>query len=193
MTQGNIYKHWKKNPEAHAKYLDVLKVDPDNIEVQFNLGDVAFYSGRFQDAFSHYSKFFENFVKYVETIQIKNSKFDVEAFYGELLFKRCQCVLATEDWEFAIKQYNHLIEYLLQINSPSLSLAYNKRGYAYFRTHQWQKCVDDNTRALEVDPKCIEAYRDRMEAYDILGMRSESDEDKRSYEFLLRKKLTIKK
>lgn len=67
-------------------------------------------------------------------------------------------------------------------------MAYNKRGFAYYRMYNWNKCVEDNTKAIQLDPKLYQAYRDRSDSYDCLGLEKEAKEDKRMYEYLLREK-----
>lgn len=94
-----------------------------------------------------------------------------------------------------------------------LSNAYNKRGYCVFRRLEWWKCVNDNTKAIEINPLNMEAYRDRAEvskcifvfvflfylspaceykAYDCLNIEDARNSDKNQFEVLRRKYLSDK-
>ncbi len=53
---------------------------------------------------------------------------------------------------------------------------------------EFWKAVDDNTQAIQADPKMYEAYFDRATCYDLLQMESEAKDDMLRYETLKREK-----
>lgn len=112
---------------------------------------------------------------------------DSEALYAELLFKRAQCVLASEDWPQAIKEFKVVIEFV-DPTSPLLPHAYNKIGVAFYRMYEYWNAITMQNKAIDLDPKCFQAYHDRSEAYMALNMEKEGKEDAKQFEFLARKK-----
>ena len=50
------------------------------------------------------------------------------------------------------------------------------------------KCIEDNSKAISLNENVYQAFRDRANAYDCIGLETESIEDKRKYEVILRQK-----
>ena len=53
--------------------------------------------------------------------------------------------------------------------NPGLASAYAERATAYFGLGQYQKAIDDDTRAIDNDPRSAKAFNDRAVAYAALG------------------------
>jgi len=59
--------------------------------------------------------------------------------------------------------------------------AYNYRGRAHFEDGDYWKCVDDNSKALQIDGEFKSGYADRGRAYETLGLAQEAEEDFKQY------------
>ena len=63
---------------------------------------------------------------------------------------------------------------------PSPELLFNiyvKRSNVYFRNQNYEKSIEDISRAIEIEPEYIIGYRDRAEAYNKLGRYRAAIED----------------
>jgi Tfp pilus assembly protein PilF len=92
----------------------------------------------------------------------------------------------------AIIEFSRFIEYAPKF-SKFYALAYNKRAYSYYRKYKWWECVEDNTKALQIDSSLYQAYRDRAEAYQNLNLLEDAKSDLKNYELYLRISLIEKK
>jgi hypothetical protein len=66
---------------------------------------------------------------------------DPQSIMEEVLMKRFLCILGMEDFDLAIRESNFLIQFLENSSPKSkyLPFAYNKRGYAHFRKHDYHQ------------------------------------------------------
>jgi tetratricopeptide (TPR) repeat protein len=129
----------------------VLELDQNLYEIYYFLGDVFSDSGKFDAASASYDKFLRNFEGYCQQMNqegkskkklILNLKvIDPQLLMEEVLMKRSLCILGMEDFELAIREFNFLIKFLENSSPKSkyLPFAYNKRGYAYFRKHDYHQ------------------------------------------------------
>ncbi len=60
---------------------------------------------------------------------------------------------------------------------PSLSLAFNARGYAYLRLKQYAKAISDFDRAIQLNPEYVNAYSNRAAAKKAAGDKPGADAD----------------
>jgi tetratricopeptide (TPR) repeat protein len=62
-------------------------------------------------------------------------------------------------------------------NANNRSLAYFERGNAYAKTRAYDRAIADYTKAIEIDPKFVEAYYKRGFAYGKVGDREKNEAD----------------
>eukprot|EP01080_Neovahlkampfia_damariscottae_P003820 gene3820-6981_t len=188
---GLIFQKNKETERSIDSFKKVLEIDSNIYEVNYFLGETYYNAGRYEEALSEYHYFMANFEAFCEQKNQEGKYFEPQKLMEEALMKRALCILATDDNLMAIREFTYIIKFLENSspNSHYLAYAYNKRGYAYFRKTEFYKCVEDNSKAILLNPRIYQAYRDRSNAYECLGLEEESKEDKRTYEVILREKL----
>jgi hypothetical protein len=77
-----------------------------------------------------------------------------------------------EQWEEAIAELDQAIEL-----DPEFSLAYVRRGTAYFSLEQYEQAIADYDTAIELDPDSAYAYANRGSAYAAVGKRAQAKAD----------------
>jgi len=176
-----------------AIFEQLLEADPNYYLTHVHLGSSYYAIGQYKDAQHHFEQFLNHYNDFMVSIGNNyiglshSNTFNPQDMYIEAEFKRCMCIVAGGDWPLAIHQLSTFIASVQEPN-PMLPLVYNKRGYCYFRRTEFWKCVEDNTKALQLNNKLYEAYRDRRDAYKCLGLEKEAKDDSRMYEALLREK-----
>jgi tetratricopeptide (TPR) repeat protein len=80
--------------------------------------------------------------------------------------------LQEEHFTEAIKEFSAALKL-----DPSLSLAYNARGYAYFRQKRYTDALADFDNALRLNPAYINAYINRSSARRAAGDTAGADAD----------------
>jgi tetratricopeptide (TPR) repeat protein len=56
-----------------------------------------------------------------------------------------------------------------------------QRGDAYYELGDYEKAIADYTEAIHLDPKYVESYKGRGNAYQALGKQSEAEVDFQKY------------
>lgn len=85
MAQGNILKLLGKLDDAEKKYDQVLKIDVENKEIAFHLGDIAFEQKSFHKALAYYTKFLDTFIEYCQEMEAD---------------KQCMIMYVSSRWRF---------------------------------------------------------------------------------------------
>lgn len=72
--------------------------------------------------------------------------------------------LKSKDYEAAIKMYSRAIE--LCNDDP---VFYSNRSQCYLVMEKYQECIDDASKAIELDPKSSKSFYRRMSAFEKIG------------------------
>ena len=83
----------------------------------------------------------------------------ITVFFISLTFNRCKT------WENGIILWTDAIEKY----PDGISTSYNDRGAEYANLNQWDKAIDDYTRAIGIEPNYVKTYSNRGNAYAKLG------------------------
>lgn len=89
------------------------------------------------------------------------------------LYNRGHALIQNDRFEEAIQQLNGAIKL-----DPTMSLAYNARGYAHMRLRQYQEASSDFDIAIMINPEYANAYLNRSSARrltaDIAGANADA-------------------
>jgi tetratricopeptide (TPR) repeat protein len=110
----------------------------------FSLGQVAYFSGEYEEAVALYSQALDLLPSFPRTDSL-----DPEVLYDYRGIAR----YAQDDLEGAIADFSRAIN----IN-PEYADGYNNRGWAYYRQGEYETAIVDYTRAIELDPESAGAY-----------------------------------
>jgi len=141
-------------PEAMDLFKQSLRINPDNAEACYNLGNALFLTGRTSEAIDQYKQamgIFPNFAKAHNNL-------------GNALFQ-------TGRTSEAIDQY----EQALRINSRYAD-AHNNLGTALFQTGRTSEAIDQYKEALRINPNDTNALSNLGAALGQMGRISEAIE-----------------
>jgi tetratricopeptide (TPR) repeat protein len=71
----------------------------------------------------------------------------------------------------------------------SMDKAYHYRGKLWLDKEEYGKAIEDNTKALKINPKLWVAYHDRSKAYSHLNLKDAAERDLMMFNVLQREKL----
>lgn len=171
---------WNKVIEYNQLALDS---DADFVPAYESIGEAYQMQKEFKLALTWYTKFFDTFPEYYSAIdhQYKDPRASAEIL-GQLLFKRGICYYEIYDYEMAAGDFNTCVE----VESKFAYAALNWLGRIAAEHGKYWDCVSLNTKCLERNPKCLAAYYDRNNAYEMLGKTKEAEEDMKMFNFLKR-------
>ena len=81
-------------------------------------------------------------------------------------------LLDEEHFAEAIEQFTQALKI-----DPSLSLAYNARGYALFRLKLFKEAIKDFDEAIRLNPNYANAYMNRSATRRTMGDKTGADAD----------------
>lgn len=181
----------EKYEDSIKAFTNVIQGDSKYYAAVYNRADCYFIIGKYKEAMKDYELFLDqNYRAYVDKLDENGNKVDPESIYEEVLFKLGACSISLGDYPVAETYLKKVINY--NARNQFKAQAHNKLGYCYFKKHRWWECVQENTKAIELDPELAEAYKDRSEAYKMLNQLKEAERDRIQYEVLLRKKVLKK-
>jgi tetratricopeptide (TPR) repeat protein len=185
---------------AVEDFTRVIEKDNKYYVALFRVAECYAKLEKFNYAGAYYDQFLEHFQSYVIEEKQKGAPIRAEELYIEMRIKRCICAIKLTDFPLAqddLESTVKLIEDLLSADLPSRinkqlllkykAIAHNKLGYCYYRRYRYHDGIEENTKALLLNPDLLEAYRDRLECHEALSHDSEAAEDRRMVEFLKRK------
>lgn len=183
---------------AVQNYKKMLEIDPTQYHAMMNAGDCCCKLGKDAEGLSYYNLFIDNFDEILKDGRFKTKNLDVFSMYVDIIVKLGIAYAKFEDYKMAIKQFGICISFIDQVlqhnsapNAAALRFykvaALNKRGICFLRQHEYWKCVNDNTEAINIDNTYFPAFRDRAAAYEALGKLDLAKEDKVQCEYLKRK------
>ena len=92
---------------------------------------------------------------------------------------------AIQDFDKAIEIYQRTVALLKKDKkldeaanwNPSLALAYNNRGSAYYQLGRIERAIEDYDRSIQLSPRSGEFYVNRAQAYALLNKDAEARQD----------------
>ena len=141
-------------PEAMDLFKQSLRINPDNAEACYNLGNALFLTGRTSEAIDQYKQamgIFPNFAKAHNNL-------------GNALFQTGRTSEAIDEYEQA-----------LRINSRYAD-AHNNLGTALFQTGRTSEAIDQYKEALRINPNDTNALSNLGAALGQMGRISEAIE-----------------
>ncbi len=186
---------------AITDLLEVIQKEPKFYAAYFNCADCCAKVRDHSAAIGLYDFFMENFQEYVKQIRERGDDLTrIEELYIEVRIKRAVCTINNEDFPMAQDELKELVflidDFLAYPDSTDLNeerllqykaIAHNKLGYCYYRRYKYREAIEENTKAIRINPSMMEAYRDRCECYECLSFETEAAEDRRMVEYLKRK------
>ncbi|KAG2393724.1 hypothetical protein C9374_007255 [Naegleria lovaniensis] len=179
-------------------YKKMLQIDPTQYHAMMNAGDCCCKLGKDSEGLSYYNLFIDNFDEIIKDSASKTKRLDYFAMYVDIIVKLGIAYTKFEDYDMAIKQFGICISFIDKVlkhnSAPNATTlrsykvaALNKRGICFLRKHEYWKCVNDNSDAINIDNTYFPAFRDRAAAYESLGKLDLAKEDKVQCEYLKRK------
>ena len=177
--------------DAEILYNEILKKDPKQFTVYYNLGSIFNQLGEYQKSIPYYKKAIEINPEYAEghntlgsmyiqmdekqkaincfeiAIKINSNLFDPNNNLG---------VLLTEIKEF--KKAKNCFEKAIEINPANKKVFYNI-GNLYKELGEYQKSITYFDKAIEIDPNYVDAHNNLAGVYGLIGKLKNSVKHKR--------------
>jgi protein O-mannosyl-transferase len=145
--RGDVLSHYQDFTGAELCYNRSLEMNPQQIEVYFNRGNMYQMSGKDSLAMNDYYKTTE-----------------IDSLYHPGYFSLGTISAKT-------KKHNDAIRFLtIAINiSDTDSRYFNERGFQYMKLNKFQHALADFSQAILMDPKYITAYQNRSVCNYFMG------------------------
>jgi tetratricopeptide (TPR) repeat protein len=175
VERGHFLNKIKKHEEAISDYNKVVELEPQYVEVIFNVGDIYYNLGKYQEAIEAYQKGIDkvhlkygecayNYQLYIAYASIGLAQHQLKK-YQAACDSYTKAILCNEEYyaaynnrgiskdalglyEEAIADYNKAI-----IMYPNYAIAYNNRGISKSNVGRYEEAIQDFTKALELGIK----------------------------------------
>ncbi len=154
------YAQQKRFDEARAECLDILTQRPHLLPVKLLLGPIAEDQGRLAGALDAVTRLSNVLADLANAKNPQVFAFEVNQAHKD----RGNAYLALGNYEFAIKDYAHVIQFW-----PNDAETYNSRGNAHMHLGNYRQAWDDYNRVIELEPDYAEAFVNRGNTQVHLG------------------------
>lgn len=166
----------------------VNEIDKTFYAAYLSLGDIYYFKKEFKDAAGYYKEFVEHYQDFCDQISKQGDRaINRESIYFETLLKLGLSHIQIRDYHMSIILFTKLLE-IEGLPIQWKAIAHNKRGFCYLKIGEYNKCIAEQTSAINYSDKYIDAYRDRAIAFELIGKYQDAAEDNRQREFLTRAK-----
>ena len=146
--------------------------------------DASFYDRR-AEAYGVLGEFGLAVEDYGRMIQLNQNDASAHIRRGVALFALGRFPEAIQDFDAALEISHRYKGIAVSGNNldeaakfdPSLAMAYNNRGSAYYQLGQTERAVEDYDQAIDLGPRSAEFYANRAFAYELLNRDDEAQRD----------------
>jgi len=156
LVRGETYQKMGRHDLAMSDYNKAVEVEPRNAMAYFTRGSAHTEKGRHEEALSNYTKAIE-----------------IDPKHAEAYLRRGMAHYETERYRESVLDCNNAIGNGLK----NRERAYLQRGMALHGLEKFDEAISDYTKAIDIDPKGIEAYLHRGLARQAKGKYREATWD----------------
>jgi len=153
------------------------------------LGECYHALGEYKNAIAKYGLFMAHSREYYYGNRVQseseNEKHIAVILMADTILKICICQIELHEYGNAKTALDELIKSKC---GTKLGHAYHWRGKIWHTEKNWWKVIECNTEAVKIDKNLTGAFNDRAFAYEMVGLITEAEEDKRMVEILQRER-----
>jgi len=177
MLRGNLQ-------SAINEYTKCIQISPEYSPALLARAECFFQQASYQLAILDCTEFIKTYRKYYEIMDARRSDpVRCETVLSRAVWLRGSCYYKIGDERMAINDLTICAE----LGEKETPLAHHYLGKCYMKEGKWYESIVENTKAIELKPQLVGAFKDRATANSVVGREDDAKEDSRRFSMLMSK------